>query len=149
MSLTTQVTDRISGQLLIELTNHGSTTASSVNSTRLAAAVADAEGQFLVEVGVAYDDSDAAHVAVAVDGVLWYLHIRTGQTGRNVDAIQSRWNAGLIRLAATRGSERRLLPTSSSPLEASTETTGRRPDSDRDRWSDYVPAAPGGDDDED
>ncbi len=143
MALTDSVTARISNQLLVELTNQGDPTAITVDTTKLALVAADVEGVFLLETGIDYDDSDATHVPVGVDGVLFQLHAYTGLTGRNTSDLRERWERGLQRIAYARGSDQRLLPSSTSVLDPSDEVQGTRPDFDRQRWSGYVPHAPG------
>jgi len=142
MSLTTAVTDRISSVMLVQITNHDSPSATSLNSTRLAAAVADVEAIFEQEVGVAFDASVAAHVPVGVDGVLATLHQYTGITGRNVNEIRQRFERGLIRLAQTLGGEQRLLPSTSSKGTVSEQDDSRLVDYDRSRWDGFVPRMP-------
>lgn len=130
--------------LLVQLTNQRRTPSGggAINSRVFDACIADAEGTFLVEVGIAYDDADPAHVPVGVLGVLYYLHTYSGTSGRNLDNHRQRWERALITLAQTRGSERRVLPQSTSVLQESVERTNARPDFDRRRWDGYVPEAP-------
>lgn len=142
MTLKTSTQARVADKLLVQLTNQRSSTSEVINPRVFDAAIADAEATFLVEVGIAYDDTDAAHVPVGVFGVLYYLHAYSGTSGRNLDNHRDRWQRGLIALAQTRGGERRLLPESTSVLEPSVERTNARPDFDRRRWDGYVPAAP-------
>jgi len=139
MSLADRVVERVSEQLLVNLTNQGATGTATVDTTFLGYVTEDVEGLFEAETGVAYDETNRLHVAVCVDGTLSRLHELTGNTGRNVEKVESRWKQGLIRVATTEGSERRLLPGTNSTLEPSTEREGAQPDMDRSRWADYVP----------
>lgn len=141
MTLKTSTQARVADKLLVQLTNQRSQTAQAINPRVFDAAIADAEATFLVEVGIAYDDADAAHIPVGVSGVMFFLHAYSGTSGRNLETHKDRWQKGLIRLAQTRGGERRLLPSTTSTLEPSTERTGRRPDFDRRRWDGYVPSS--------
>jgi len=149
MTISSRAQERISAQLLLEWTNQGVPAATTINTTVLGYVADDVEGVFVAETGLAYDDADKIHVKVAVDGVMSRFQELSGITGRNSDAITARFQKGLIRIAQTLGSERRLLPTSNSVLEPSTEQSGRRPDYDRDRWSGFVPHAPGDVDEDD
>ncbi len=142
MTLKTSVQARIANKLLVELTNQNDPTAEAINGRVLDQAIDDAEGTFLIEVGLAYDDTDATHVPVGVQGVLYFLQLYTGVSGTNLDNTRQRWERGLIALAATRGSERRLLPTTNSVLLPSDELTDSLPDHDRSRWGGVVPRMP-------
>lgn len=142
MPLDAHVQDRVSDQLLIELTNQGNPAATTINATVLGAAVTDTEGEFLIDVGIPYDDADAAHVQAAVMGVVWFLHSYTGITGRNAEAMQERWNKAKIRLAQTRGSEKRLLPQGTPEQEGPREFTEAA-------FGSFIPRMPTDCDDED
>lgn len=146
MSIASRAQERISAQLLLEWTNQGVPSATSINTTFLGYVADDVEGMFLAETGLAYDDDDKLHVSVAVDGVMSRFQELSGITGRNSDQITERWQKGLIKIAQTRGSERRLLPNSSSVLSPSSETIDARPDHDRANWGAFVPKM--GDEDE-
>jgi len=148
MTLQVNATLRLSTQLLVELTNPGEPSETTVNTSVLDAAVADTQAVFLIETGIAYDDTDALHVAIAVQGVLVFLMQYSGITGRNTQQVTERWNRGLVQIATTRGSEQRISPTSSSTLDPSTERAGSRPDQDRSRWRGFVPNAVGGGDED-
>jgi len=148
MTLQVNATLRLSTQLLVELTNPGEPSETTVNTGVLDAAVADTQAVFLIETGIAYDDTDALHVAIAVQGVLVFLMQYSGITGRNTQQVTERWNRGLIQIATTRGSEQRISPTSNSTLDPSTERAGSRPDQDRSRWRGFVPNAVGGGDED-
>lgn len=142
MALKDSVTVRLSSEFLKQITNHDAPAAVARNEARLDAAVADVLGIFLVEVGIAYDDTDAAHVPVGVDGVLSVLHSYSAITGRNATELRQRFERGLIRLATTRGSERRLLPSTSSKGTVSEQRDDRLVDFDRNRWDGFVPRMP-------
>ena len=146
MPLVDHVQARVSRQHLVQLTNQNEQSRTAINTGVLDAAAADAEATFLVETGLDYDDTDPLHIAVAVQGVMHFLMSYTQMAGRNVDAARQTWQNGLIRVAQTRGSERRILPQTNSTLEPSVERPGRRPDYDRRRWDGFVPNAPAGTD---
>ena len=138
MPLIDRVKARLSEQLLTELTNQGVPAATAIDDVRLQLACDDVIGVFLVETGLAYDDLDSLHVSTAVSGVFVTLMEWTGITGRNTEQVTARWNKALIRVAQTRGSERRLLPSTTSTLEPSVEQPGKRPDADRSVYRDYT-----------
>lgn len=69
MSLVSNVTARYSSQRLVELTNADDQAATTVDSTVLGLAGTDVEADFAAH-GITYDDSDARHVAVGVEGVI-------------------------------------------------------------------------------
>ncbi len=147
MTLKVEVTTRVSNQLLVELTNQGTTGTSTINDPVIDAAVADAEGEFFEEVGRTLDLTEKADVAAGVCGVLHYLHSYKGLETENAGNLRRRWERWLAKLAVTSGAERRILPTTSSVLLPSEETRDARPDFDRARWERLVPDMPGGGDD--
>ena len=138
MPLIDKTKERISDQLLTELTNQGDPNASAVDDVRLQVACDDVESEFLVETGLAYDDLDQLHNSAASQGVVVKLMEWTGITGRNTEQLLTRYRAMLIRIAATRGSERRLLPSTTSTLDPSQQRQGARPDADRRVYDDYT-----------
>jgi len=146
MPLIDHVKDRIAESLLRELTNQGDPGATTVNDTKLGFAVDDVEAEFVVETGQQYDDTDPLHIAAASQGVLVKLMEYSAITGRNTEQLTARYNRMLIRIAQTRGSEKRLLAQTDSPLEPSKQREGTRPDADRERWSDFTPNNPTGGD---
>lgn len=74
MALLDDVKDRYSDDQLIQLTNNvpGATT---VDDTLLGKAVADVEGAFVLYGNVVYDTTDAVHVLVGVEGVVYRLAV--------------------------------------------------------------------------
>jgi len=68
MPLTTHVTARIPSQILIEASNDDPAP-TTVDATRLGLAADDVEADLLTWAGVVYDDTNAQHISVAVDGV--------------------------------------------------------------------------------
>jgi hypothetical protein len=145
VTFATEVTTRVSDQLLVELTNQGDDNSSTtVDATVLAAAVADAEAVFLDEVGVVADDTNARHVQAMIVGVVHELHAYTFRKTPRANEIRQEWERSLIRLARTLGNDRRVMPQTSSPLTPSTESSTAQPDQDRTRWRGFVIDAPGG-----
>lgn len=135
MALSDRVTARLSTKRLVALTNpdapHSTDT---VNTTRLAAACADAEAEFEAVVGAEYDDSDSRHHAVAVLAVEWKLLGYSGTKDEAWARARDEFLASAERLALTRGGRARIAPTTNSLLTPSSEVPeGRevRPDFDR------------------
>lgn len=145
MTFATEVTTRISNQILVELTNQGDDNSSTtVDATLLAAAVSDAEAVFLDEVGVVADDTDARHIQAMVSGVVSQLHEYAFKKTPRGDKIRQQWERSLVRLARTIGNDRKVLPQTSSPLTPSVESSTAQPDQDRSRWDGVVIRMPGG-----
>ncbi len=149
MALIDEVKGRISEGLLRELTNQGDTTATGINDTVLAYAVTDAEGEFLVETGLALDSSSAKHVAAGVVGVIYYLYSYSGLQTETADRQRQRWERLMLKIDSTEGGGRRIMPDTTSTLTPTAERVGARPDFERSRWGDYVPRMPVGDDSDD
>lgn len=135
MALADEVQSRVPSALLLQLTNQGSTTATTVDTTILGLAAADAAAEFELETGLELDVTIASHVAAGVAGALYYLHTYTGKTGNVVDAHETRWRAWMRRVAATAGADMRVLPQSSAPA-------GQVLENDRDAWGDFTLRAP-------
>ena len=89
MSLVSQVQGRYSTAALLQLTNPDDTAAVAYDATRLAYAATDVAAEFEVLAGVAYDDTDARHVAVCVEGVVAFLMWRVGTKGG--EALANAW----------------------------------------------------------
>lgn len=123
MALTDRVTARLTNQRLVELTNPDSANSSTVDTDRLGYAADDAEAELEIYCGVAYDDNDARHVAVAVDGVIYHL---TRAAGLVAPEIEKRWRDGLEALRKVTGNNR-VTPRTSSHLTASREATTSSP----------------------
>ena len=131
--LATEVQTRIDTPTLVQLTNRGSNTATTVNTTLLAAAVADAQAEFGLLTGLTYDQTNALHTAVGVIGVHAFL-LGYGDPGQVTNPVRDRWLAQLEQIAVSKGTRRRILPSTSSELEPSEEVDGTLPDFDRARW---------------
>lgn len=144
MALTDEVTTRYSNARLVQLTNpdaaRGST---SVDTTRLAAAATDAEAEFALLAGTAYDGSVASHVAAGVLGVIWKLETYAGPSGASTDRSWQAFFDACERVALTAG-RNRAWPTGTGTLDPSNEVANSRPDQDRLRWDDVTLRPPGG-----
>lgn len=136
MALTDEVQDRLSSQRLIELTNPQAPNATSIDSTRLARAATDAQALFGVHCGLAYDNTKAVHVAVAVDLVVSLLQKRMGKISEQA------WEQVLeaLKAAALVLGRDRIRPSTRAPYAPSAEQSSAgetvRPDTDRERFDD-------------
>ena len=136
MTLEADVQARTSTQLLVELTNAGDLSATTVNAARLSLAVTDTQAEFAIETGIAYDDTNKDHTWAGCKGVIYHLF---AYTAREAPAgIREAWSSALLRIAQTSGAAKPLLPASSSVLEPSERPAGVRPDFDRERLSGYT-----------
>jgi hypothetical protein len=149
MTLASETEDRYKGGLLLELTNQGSTTATTVDQTVLGLAAVDAAAEFQLETGLVLDITDTRHLAAGIVGVLHFLHEYTGIQSERGGRIRDRWLSWLERIAATAGHELKVLPRSGGRLVSSTPTDQRAPDGDRTRWDRYTLKQPGGSTQED
>lgn len=144
MALTDEVQGRVATQLLVELTNHGDTAATTINTTRLNYACADAEALFLERVGITFDATVIKHVWPAVLAVLYVLHTYPGGDGARLDGARKRWEEAGDALAQTAGERRMPTYETSSRYDPSREAMNERPASDRERWGNYVIGQGGG-----
>lgn len=147
MPLTTHVTDRFgtNGQYLRGLTNHDDNDADTVNTTRLAQATAAAEAQFPLHAGVAYDDTDDAHINAGVSGTIAYLRAWSTSSGK-ADASLASFRDELRAIRAV-SAGKRVTPTTKSvltPSEPDTSNGAVRPDFDRTQFDGIAPNAPDG-----
>lgn len=142
MPLSTHVQDRYSTQYLTELTNPQGRNATTVNTTLLGKSADDIDALFDVYAGVEYDDTNAQHIAVAVEGVIAFLMRRTGQS-----AAESRitaWIASMKALGKTEG-RNRVTPDSTTRMQPSADdrvTSTPRPAFDDRRFDAFLPKAP-------
>lgn len=144
MPLSTHVTNRIASQRLVELTNPGSTSATTVNTTLLGFATADVEADFRVFANITYDDADARHISAAVHGVVLKLLTWKGE-GAFHEQLE-RWQTWLrdgLRMVTHND---RIRPESSSTLTPGPEggeTATIRPWFDGETgFQDFIPNAP-------
>jgi len=120
MALADDVTDRIEDQVLIELTNPDSRTATTINTTLLALAVTDVESAFTLYGETTYDSTEGTHVLLGVQGVIAVLepYTRLGHLGgESWDAFL----AALDRLRLT-SSRARITPQTDSPMTRTSRT---------------------------
>jgi len=145
-TLVAEVQNRYSAKTLRSLTNPHLATATSSDSDRLQEAADDIESAYFpMYTGVAYDSTDARHVAVAVDGVIVLLQERSNQAsglGERFDAWTNR-----AKVLASVTSRDRVSPKSSSVLTPSPEQVGSevvRPKLDQQNFDDVKPDPPRG-----
>tara|TARA_R110002072_G_scaffold35076_2_gene104160 strand:- start:14511 stop:14939 length:429 start_codon:yes stop_codon:yes gene_type:complete len=138
MALADEVTARFPAERLKQLTNQGSRSASSINTTILGYAAADAVAEFELEVGTTFVLTDAAHVSAAIWGVIYHLESYAGAEGASLDKHRSRWQRETARLARLAGADMPLLPQTLSPLTYDEDLPERDPDNDRDAWADVI-----------
>lgn len=142
MPLSTHVQDRYSTQYLTQLTNPQNRNATSVNTTLLGNAANDVDALFDVYSGVEYDDTDAQHIAVAVEGVIAFLMRRTGQS--TAEARVTAWVAAMKALGKIEG-RNRITPDSTTRFQPSADdrlTSTPRPAFDDRRFDSFLPKAP-------
>lgn len=146
MALIDRVKARYTEQKLIELTNKDDETATTIDDTRLGLAVTDTEAAFETHVGVAYDDTDARHVRVAVRGVIVHL-LGDSELGPLSDERYDHWRTMCEDLAKVT-SRARILPeiVSTDPDYDESEDDA---DFGRNRFADFIPGAPCSADDDD
>lgn len=142
MSLSTAIQARVPASRLIQLTNLTSAPTSSINSTVLDAAIADAEAEFAVYTGVTFDESSSTHTPMGVKGALYYL-IKNKNLTDEAEKLRVEWYDLMDKFAATQSTGRRWVsPGSNVPYTSTTETAGFPPDTDRSRFNDVVPRPP-------
>jgi hypothetical protein len=144
MALATRVQERYAAQRLIELTNPGEPNATTLDTDRLTAAADDVEADFHIYNCPEYDDTDAKHVTVAVEGVIAKLYARTDTAGASEGRRHDAYIARLTALSKITRRDRISPRTSSiltpSPEQVAGETV--RPDTDRADYSPFVPDSP-------
>lgn len=130
---------RINAELLTDLTNQAKrgTGLSEVDDI-INAAIADAQEEFLDETSLTFDETNAGHIRVGVQGVLCYLHIYANKNTEKVNRLETRWRQMLTQISRTRGGERRILPSTTTTSTPSEPEPGRLPEQDPVRWSNYV-----------
>lgn len=141
MSLAGNVQTRIPTRRLRELTNANDHSASSTNTTILGLACDDVEEYFAEYCGVAYDDTNTHHVAVAVQGVVALLKAWASDN----ETSWEKWITRAEHAALTLGRDR-FAPSSSSTLTPSDEGgedgTEVRPALDSEAFDGYKPGMP-------
>jgi hypothetical protein len=143
MGLADEFKNRVSLSRQVTLTNPDKMEATTVDSSRLALAVADVQADFEIYCGTVYSDTDARHVSTGVEGVEFKLMMR--MIGADPDAIRKAWHERLHALALVTG-RNRIVPATDSILTPSPEQIGTeevRPDLDREKFDQFIPGYPG------
>jgi len=143
MALADEVTARYGDQFLVNLTNPFDEEPTTVDTTRLAKAVLDVIADFKTYASVEYDNDEDQHVSLACEGVIVKLMVRCGELKPEAEKA---WRKEDLKegLALVTGRDR-LLPTTNSILQTSSEARGSMPvraDFDRERWDKFVPGEP-------
>ncbi len=142
MPLATDVRNRYSTQYIVELTNPGDRNATTFDGTRLQFAVDDVEALFQVYAGVVYDETNARHLAIAVEGVIAFLIRRTGQA--TAEARMAVWLTSIRDLGRVEG-RNKVTPDSTTRFQPSADdrlTTTPRPAFDDRRFDPFMPKSP-------
>jgi len=141
MTLATEVQTRYGAQFLVNLTNPGDTTTTTINTTTLGLAATDVEADFEIHVGVEFDASNALHVTVACEGVIAKLMERTGHA--KAEDREMAYYRRLKSLGQVTARDR-ILPTSDSPYEPSVPNPDvtHRPAFDDEVFGGIIPGAP-------
>jgi len=143
MALADEVTNRLSTARLVQLTNSDGELQTTVNTTRLALAVTDAQATFELEAGDTYDNNNPVHVRLCFSGVISILQEYGGNGGEFAVAHRKNWEQGLATLRQRLGG----FAVSSSNLVIETEQA-RRPKMTDTAFSGYT-ATPGSSSDDD
>lgn len=136
---------RLSTQVQIGLTNPDNEGATSVDSTRLAAAETDTQADFQMRTGLEFDDSVAAHIAAGIKGITYFLYsYRSTPRSQAADAARDDWEKACDRVARVLGSLAWAEPLTNSTLSPSSDPVGDPlPYFDRQNF-DIIPPPPSG-----
>ena len=142
MALADEVEARYPLAVLVQLTNQNDQAASAIDATIMGLAVTDV----LTYCATTYDNSEAQHVTVAVEGVVAKLRKRSEAAGDVANAKHDAYIERLESLARVTGRDR-ITPKSTSVLTPSSErvagsTDPVRPDTDRPDYEDLIPDEP-------
>ena len=138
-ALDAEVRARYSTQYLVNLTPPDDASATSEDTDRMDAAVADTQADFAVEVGLEYEAANTAHIVIGVEGVIVHLLERTG---RGEKTTRERYDRYIERLRSLRA---RILPGTPSKVTPTPERGHPvRPIFDYPRFDGVNPDAPHG-----
>ncbi len=140
MALADEVQDRYSDEKLTQLTNPDNrgtgATAVAIDTARLDKAVLDAQSRFKTRTQLVYDETDADHIALGVDGVVAFLIMRGG-TGSKADARIGDYHEALDRFAQF-GPRKRVTAKTLTPTRPSKAREGTEPTFDTTRFDGVV-----------
>ena len=138
-ALDAEVRERYSTQYLVNLTQPDDASATTEDTARMDAAVADTQADFAVEVGLEYEAANTAHIVIGVEGVIVHLLERTG---RGEKTTRERYDRYIERLRSLRA---RILPGTTSKVTPTPERGNPvRPIFDYPRFDGVNPDAPHG-----
>ena len=138
-ALDAEVRSRYSTQYLVNLTQPDDASATTEDTDRMDAAVADTQADFAVEVGLEYEAANTAHIVIGVEGVIVHLLERTG---RGEKTTRERYDRYIERLRSLRA---RILPGTTSKVTPTPERGNPvRPIFDYPRFAGVNPDAPHG-----
>ena len=138
-ALDAEVRSRYSTQYLVNLTQPDDASATTEDTDRMDAAVADTQADFAVEVGLEYEAANTAHIVIGVEGVIVHLLERTG---RGEKTTRERYDRYIERLRSLRA---RILPGTTSKVTPTPERGNPvRPIFDFPRFDGVNPDAPHG-----
>jgi len=129
MALADEVKTRMGGSTssrLRQLTNDDGTQGS-INDTVLTAACNDAIAEFQRITGLAFDLTNATHIAICIDGAMYMLEKYKGRSS----AIGEQQRKAFYSACSNFRESVAILPNTNSVLTASSERAGSRPDMDR------------------
>jgi hypothetical protein len=120
------VQDRFDTQFLLEVTNQDPN-ATTINTTKLEAAVTDTIGYFQLETGITFDETNITHIAYCIDGVVAKLEHYKSRDG---NIMTTRWKnfLGALRSMRTKVAP---LPKTNSKIRPTKDQNTVRPDMDR------------------
>ena len=124
--LSAQVQVRIGADRLKQLTNYDAT-ATTINTTVLEAACADAMGQFRYMAGLEPDNANYSHVAILIKGAQYYLESYKARDSQQIQFFEKAFTRDCMGLRDKLWAS----PTSNSTLLQSSEKQNARPDMDR------------------
>ena len=138
-ALDAEVRSRYSTQYLVNLTQPDDASATTEDTDRMDAAVADTQADFAVEGGLEYEAANTAHIVIGVEGVIVPLLERTG---RGEKTTRERYDRYIERLRSLRA---RILPGTTSKVTPTPERGNPvRPIFDYPRFDGVNPDAPHG-----
>lgn len=125
-TLSDAVIARIGVARLVGLTRE-SGASTSIDSNVLLAACDDAQGDFERITGIAFDDTNKSHLAIVIQGVIFFLEDYKGRDGGIMTGHGKRFYSACEAMR----SRVFVSPASNSTLTPSTEQAGAQPDFDR------------------
>lgn len=135
MALVDEVTSRIANERLVQLTNPGLPSATSVDLVRLGLAATDAQAEFRRRTGITFDVTDDAHVDLGVGGVVCKLQERSGVVMSGDESVCAIWRKGLADIR----SGRRVSPQTNATQIPTRDNPDETPRFDQTRFDDVTP----------